>query len=364
MKEKKWHYRLMVIGLIILTGLYGCKQEKSKSDMQAGKDEGTEKRIRLVRDDAHNKVSVLIEGKLFTAYLYPDNVKKPILYPLITPQGSNITRKFPLGPSVGERVDHPHQVGVWFNYGDVNGLDFWNNSDSLKPEIKEHSGTIVHKDILNMEDGDDRARLEVAMDWIAPNGEVLLQENTTFIFQGRDDEYSIDRITKLTAPDKKVIFKDNKEGMLGIRVARELEHPSDKPDIFTDANGIPTAVPVLDNQGVNGNYVNSEGIQGNDVWAKRSDWVNLTSTIGDEKISLVILDHSENVGYPTYWHARGYGLFAANPLGQEVFSDGKERLNLTLQSGEDVTFKYRIIVASKDMGKSDLDSRFTQFSKE
>ncbi|HUH48037.1 MAG TPA: DUF6807 family protein [Arenibacter sp.] len=78
----------------------------------------------------------------------------------------------------------------------------------------------------------------------------------------------------------------------------------------------------------------------------------------------MILDHKENVGYPTYWHARGYGLFAANPLGQEIFSNGKESLNLTLEPGEDVTFKHRIIVASQNLGKSELDSRFIQFSKE
>src|SRR5690554_1328748 len=200
MRDKKWRFPLAMIGLIILTGLYGCKQEKNKSGIQSDTDRETEKRIQLVRDDAHNKVSVMIEGELFTAYLYPDNIKKPILYPLITPDGSNITRKFPLEPSVGERVDHPHHVGVWFNYGDVNGLDFWNNSDSIKLEKRAHSGTIIHKDILNMEDGDEQARLEVAMDWIAPDGEVLLNENTIFIFKGRNDEYSIDRITKLTAP--------------------------------------------------------------------------------------------------------------------------------------------------------------------
>ncbi|HUH47806.1 MAG TPA: DUF6807 family protein, partial [Arenibacter sp.] len=103
MKTMKWRFPLAIIGLIILTGLYACKQEKNKSatpDM----DKDTEKRIQLVRDDANNKVSVLIEGKLFTAYHYPDNIKKPILYPLITPEGSNVTRKFPLEPSVGERV--------------------------------------------------------------------------------------------------------------------------------------------------------------------------------------------------------------------------------------------------------------------
>ncbi|GGW46564.1 hypothetical protein GCM10007383_33500 [Arenibacter certesii] len=323
-----------------------------------------EKRIQLIRDDAEKKVSVMIDGKLFTAYRYPKNIKKPILYPLITPAGSKVTRKYPLEPSVGERVDHPHQVGVWFNYGNVNGLDFWNNSDSIKVEKRNLYGTIIHKNILEMEDGDDQGLLKVAMDWISPKGEVLLTENTTFIFRRTEAEYSIDRITNLGAPNGEVLFKDNKEGVLGIRVARELEHPSDKPDIFTDTNGLPTAVPVLNNDGVNGKYFNSEGIEGNDCWGKRSNWVNLTSTIGDEKISLVIMDHKNNPGYPTYWHARGYGLFAANPLGQEVFSDGKESLNLSLQQGEDVTFKHRIIVASKNLGKSELDAQFSKFLQE
>ncbi|MCM4166803.1 hypothetical protein DHD08_03805 [Arenibacter sp. H213] len=350
--------------LLLFLGSISCKQKKAEATNLLEVGTNKEKRIQLVRDDTQKKVSVMIDGKLFTAYRYPNTIKKPILYPLITPNGTNITRKFPLEPSVGERVDHPHQVGLWFNYGDVNGLDFWNNSDSIKVEESHQYGTIVHKQILDMEDGDDKAKLKVTMDWISSKGEVLLTENTTFIFRGKANEYSIDRITNLSAANGKVDFKDNKEGVLGIRVARELEHPSDKPDIFTDANGLPTAVPVLNNDGVNGNYINSEGMEGNDCWGKRSNWVNLTSTIRDEKISLVILDHKKNVGYPTYWHARGYGLFAANPLGQEIFSNGKEKLNLSLKQGEDVTFKHRIIVASKNLEKSEIDSQFSEFSKE
>ena len=202
------------------------------------------------------------------------------------------------------------------------------------------------------------------MDWVAPDGKVLLNENTTFIFQGGDNSYSIDRITELTAPTEDVLFKDNKEGMLGIRVTRELEHPSDKPDIFTDANGNPTTVAVLNNKGVNGLYVNAEGVEGLDTWGKRSNWINLTSTIGEEAISLVIFDHPENVGYPTYWHSRGYGLFAANPLGQEVFSEGTESLNFELKKGESTTFKHRILVASTELDKAALDTEFEAFSKD
>ncbi|WP_205164593.1 MULTISPECIES: PmoA family protein [Arenibacter] len=351
-------------GALALVFMASCKQAKTDKTADSNNETKAEKRIKLVSNYLEKKVDVFIDGNLFTSYIYPTNIKKPVLYPLITPKGTKITRKYPLEPSVGERVDHPHHVGVWFNYGDVNGLDFWNNSDSIKVEKRGSYGTIVHKEIVDMEDGNEEARLKVAMDWISAEGKVLLKENTTFVFRGDQDEYSIDRITNLSAPNEKVVFKDNKEGVLGIRVTRELEHPSNKPDIFTDSNGIPTGVPVLNNEGVNGNYINSENIEGDDCWGKRSNWVNLRSNIGEEKISLAILDHTSNAGYPTYWHTRGYGLFAANPLGQEVFSDGKETLNLTLNQGEDVTFKHRIVVASKNLGKVELDSEFSDFSKQ
>ncbi len=325
-------------------------------------EEKTEKRIQLVRDDAQRKVDVLIGGKHFTSYVYTDNIKKPVLYPLITPNGTKITRKFPLEPSTGERVDHPHHVGVWFNYGDVNGLDFWNNSDSIKVNQRDKYGTIVHKSIENITNGDDQAELEVSSNWVAPDGNVLLEEKTTFVFKGNENQYSVDRLTTLKAM-KEVAFKDNKEGVLGIRVTRALEHPSDEPGIFTDANGLPSDIPVLNNEGVMGKYINSEGIQGTDCWGIRSNWVNLTATIKKEAISLVIMDHPTNVGYPTYWHARGYGLFAANPLGQSVFSNGKEKLNYKLARGESTTFKHHIVVASSHLKKETLDSGFTQFSK-
>ncbi|SDM02682.1 Methane oxygenase PmoA [Kriegella aquimaris] len=349
--------------LAVAMVLVSCKDGAKKEASTMSEAEPASKRIQLVSNEADRSVEVMIDGKHFTSYIYPKNIKKPVLYPLITPQGTKITRKFPLEPSVGERVDHPHHVGVWFNYGDVNGLDFWNNSDSIKVAEREHYGTIIHKSIDKITEGDDEASLDVTMDWVAPDGKVLLKENTTFIFKGEGDVFSIDRITRLTAQDEKVTFKDNKEGMLGIRTTRELEHPSDKPGVFTDANGIATKVEALDNKGVNGNYLNAEGIEGEDTWAKRSNWVNLRSKIGDEDISLVILDNKSNVGYPTYWHSRGYGLFAANPLGQAVFSDGKEVLNFELDKGESTTFKHRIIVASKNLDKTDLDSRFEAFSK-
>ncbi len=321
-----------------------------------------ENRIQLIPNEDEKKVDVFVEGKFFTSYIYPNTIKKPVLYPLITPDGTKITRNYPLEPSIGERVDHPHHVGLWFNYGDVNGLDFWNNSDAIPEEKRAGYGTIVHRLVNGIHSGENEGRLEVTMDWVSPIGQVLLKENTTFVFKAQDKSYSIERITKLTAQNETVYFNDNKEGMIGIRVIRALEHPSTQPEIFTDANGNPTEVKIMNNEGVNGNYINAEGIEGKDCWGKRSNWVNLRSKVGKEDISLVILDHKSNVGYPTYWHARDYGLFAANPLGQKVFSGGKNELNFNLEKGESVVFKHEIIVASKTFNKAELDTKFETFS--
>ena len=352
-----------IVLVIVFSIFYACSSERQGAQEEhLAEEEMPKDRIELVRDDAGKKVNVLIDGKLFTAYQYPDNIMKPVLYPLVTPEGTTITRKFPMEKGEGERVDHPHHAGVWFNYGDVNGLDFWNNSEAIPAEKKDKYGTIVHKEVMSMADGDDVATLQTGMDWVAPDGKVLLKETTQFVFGVNDDYRFIDRFTTLTAQGETVNFEDNKEGVLGIRVTRALEHPSDKEEIFTDANGNPTDVAVLNNEGVNGKYVSSEGVEGVDVWGKRADWVNLTSSIGAEQISLVILDHPKNVGYPTYWHARGYGLFAANPLGQKVFSKGEEELKFKLAAGEEVTFRHRIIVASKNLDKAALDAAFQNFA--
>ena len=341
-----------------------CSPQKGSED-NSKSDAMVANKIELVRNDAEKKVDVFIEGELFTSYIYPSSIKKPVLYPLTTSKGTKITRGFPLENIPGERVDHPHHVGMWFNYGDVNGLDFWNNSDSIKADRRDRYGTIVHKEITNVESGNEKAELSVVMNWNTPSGETLLVENTTFIFRAEGDERSIDRITKLTALEKEVDFKDNKEGVFAIRVTRALEHPTEKPEIFTDANGNATEVEVVNNEGVNGWYYNSNGDEGGDCWGKRAEWVNLTSTIGDEDISLVIMDHPENVGYPTYWHARTYGLFSANPLGQAVFSEGKDVLELKLAPNASTTWKHRVLIVSgSKLNKEILDGKFKAFSAE
>jgi len=319
-------------------------------------------RVDVVRKDAERRVDILVDGKPFTSYIWPATLKKPVLYPIRTARGTLVTRGFPLEPRAGERVDHPHHVGLWFNYGDVNGIDFWNNSDAIPAEQRPKMGTIVHREVRAAKGGADRGELVTASDWLMPDGSVVLNQETTYGFAAKDAIRTITLLITLTARDKPVSFTDNKEGVLGLRVTRALEEPTDKPEVFTDAAGRPTTVPSMDNTGVNGVYLTSAGKKGSAVWGTRGKWCALSGTVGNEPVAVAIFDHPQNPGYPTYWHARGYGLFAANPLGQKALSDGKETLNFALRPKQAATFRYRIDITSGTPTASNLEAAWTAWS--
>ncbi len=315
------------------------------------------------------KIDIKIGGNYFTSYFFPGEsvLKKAVLFPIVSSRGTTITRGYPISPRAGERVDHPHHVGMWLNYEDVNGFDYWNNSNNIVSTLQNHKmGTIFHEKILSKKVINNVGELVVTANWNDNDGKgsTVLNEKTTYKFSGTKDLRIIDRITHLTANSDVVTFKDVKDGMFAIRVARQLELPSNKPDVFTDAHGVETKVPQMDNTGVSGNYISSEGISGEAVWSTRAKWMNLQGKMDNHDINVAILDHPLNISYPSYWHARGYGLFAVNPLGVKVFSNGKNELNYTLKKGETLTFRYRTIIADKTLSKEELDKLQEEFAKE
>jgi len=318
--------------------------------------------ISVTVDEQGRRVDIAVDGAPFTSYIWPTRLAKPVLYPLRTAQGTIITRGYPLEPRPGERVDHPHHAGMWLNYESVNGLDFWNNSEAIPPKDAPKMGTIQQRAILSAHGGTQQGELEVEADWLTYDKKVLLKEHTRFVFRGGPGFRSVDRITTLQAQDGKVVFADAKDGMLGLRVVRALEAPSDQAEVFTDASGRATSVAKLDNTGVNGVYLTSDGVQGEAAWGTRGRWCNLSGKLGAEPVTISILDHPLNPGFPTYWHARGYGLFAANPLGQKVFSNGKEALNLTLAPHQSVTFRYRVLISSQIMTREGTESAYKDFA--
>ena len=314
-------------------------------------------KVEFKADPANKKVEVFIGGKFFTAFIYPDNMEKQSLFPILSASGKTITRGYPLTPRPFERTDHPHHVGLWFNFGDVNGLDFWNNSFAIKTADKPKYGTIKFKKIVAQDA--KKGELVVSADWVDNEGKLLLTEETTYKFSGKDNMRIIERTSKLKAAQQ-VTIKENKEGLIGLRVDRAFEEPATKPDKFLDANGIETLVPVLNNEGVNGVYRNAAGIKGGDVWGKRSPWVALRANKEGEVITIVIIDHPKNPNYPAWSHARGYGLFATNNFGGRAFDKDAAEVKEVMAPGQQLVLKHQVVIGG-DLSDSDINAMAKKF---
>jgi hypothetical protein len=308
--------------------------------------------VAVIPDTSKHKVTITVNGKPFTSFVYTDTLEKPVLYPIYAGNGEAITRGFPWQPQPNDPTDHPHHIGLWFNYERVNGLDFWNNSYAIAADKKKNYGWIKTTGILTAESG-EQGKLVYTANWVNQQQVVLLNEKTTYFFGQENNERIIDRVTELKA-EQDVAFPDAKDGVLGLRVAHELELPITQTKEYKDAQGNITRVMAAKDATVTGNYLTSAGKEGDAAWGTRGEWCMLYGRKGNDTISIAIIDHPKNPGYPTYWHARNYGLFAANPLGQKVFSEGKENLNFHLKKGQTVVFRYRVVIAT---GKTRLDRK-------
>jgi Methane oxygenase PmoA len=319
--------------------------------------------IKIVKDQKDKKINILVGDKLFTSFLYPDTLEKPVLYPVYTVEGTDVTRGFPLHPKTGDPTDHPHHIGIWFNYENVNGLDFWNNSYAIPKEKKNLYGWIKTDRILETTSG-SKGILSYQANWTNQKNETLLEETTRFEFSQMGHKRIIDRITVLKA-NTEVNFADAKDGLLGLRLAHELQIPTTQDQKFTDDKGNVTIVKGGTDNTANGNYITSEGKQGDDAWSTRAAWCKVYGKMGNDSVSIVIIDHPKNPNYPTFWHARGYGLFAANPLGEKIFTNGKSEKNLKLKKGESVTFRYRIVIDNdvRSISTENINKLAAEFAK-
>jgi len=320
--------------------------------------------VKIRKVNGENKINIYIGGKLFTSFLYPDTLEKPVLYPVYTADEIMVTRGFPIDPLPGESKDHPHHLGIWFNFENVNGLDFWNNSYAIPKVKRSKYGWIRTGKIVEIKNG-KKGILSYHANWTNQQNKVLLEENTKIEFSGSANRRIIDRVTVLKA-DTVVTFTDAKDGMLGIRLARALQMPvTNVQPADLEKVKIAGAKDLADTKPT-GNYITSEGKEGDDAWSSRARWCKVYGKIGKDSVSIAIIDHPKNVNYPTFWHARGYGLFAANPLGERIFTNGKSYKDLQLKKGDSVIFLFRIVIdeGAKTISSDTLNRMADEFAEE
>jgi hypothetical protein len=349
--------RLIFPTLVSLLILSSCQQPNEKEA-----DGNSSDYVSIIENDSLNRLDIFIDNKFFTSYLYTDSIlRKPVLFPLHTASDKRITRGYPFAPNAGERTDHPHHYGLWFNHGDVNGVDFWNSSVTSK-NSKARYGRINHTKFLKIESGDSGS-LEVEKEWRNEIDQLILTERTQYVFSGTDEMRVITHTSTLRAPEVDVLFKDSKEGMFAMRVRRELEIPSNEPTKLLNRNLELADSAVVDQQSVSGRYRNSDGLEGYPaVWGKRAKWMQLSGIVDDDTVSVCIFDHPDNVNHPPHWMARDYGLYGVNPLGSNMYTAGKEQLNFNLKKGDSITFKHQVVIVDgMDPSLDEIDSWYNKF---
>jgi hypothetical protein len=348
--------RTITTGVLTLVLSLLCLNLKSQS--------GNEKGVKLIDEPDKKQTDVFINGSLFTSFHYSEAIEKTFLFPVYSPDGSVITRGYPIEPRKGERIDHPHHIGIWFNHGNVNGLDFWNNSSAIPQDQKDLYGHIVYQR-TNVIAGGRKGILEVFQNWEDNKGNILLTEKVRYVFKGDKNSRTIDHISTLTAVNGPVIFGDSKEGLFAIRVDRAFEMPSTESLIFTDDKGNPTEVKAIDNKGVTGMYLSNMGSKGDAVWGTRNAWVILSGVKNKVPISMAIFDNPKNPGFPAYAHARSYGLFSLNNFGQNSYDPKKEKRSFTIKKGESVTIYHRFYVQSgSELTPEKANKIFKEFERE
>jgi hypothetical protein len=291
-----------------------------------------------ITQQGNQKISVEIDGKPFTDFYIGPESKKPYLYPLRTADGKIVTRGFPMDPTIpGEAHDHPHHRGVWFTHGDVNGYNFWATEDSQEATGKG-KGTVALVSVGKLVSGKKSGSIDATFAWKTPTGEVLLREERRITFYSDPSLRTVDFDITLV-PQRDVTFGDTKEGTFAMRLAAPLEETQPK-DI---------AEPKR-----TGRMVNAQNKSGEkNVWGKRSEWVDYSGQIDERTVGVAILDHPSNPRHPAYWHARGYGLFAANVFGQHDFENDKSRDgSLTIRPGQPLRFRYRVVIHPGDSNQA------------
>jgi hypothetical protein len=282
----------------------------------------------------HKGRNILVrrDDKLWTELHIDDARNKPFFFPLVGPTGDSYTRAYPMMMVPGEDRDHPHQKSWWFTHGNVDGVDFWSEGDKF--------GTIRQTAVREVVSGPVLGRLRSRNEWIAPGGGKLCGDERTITFYRTSRTRVIDFEIAITATDGPATFRDTKEGMFGLRVASTM-------DVDKKAGG---------------KITNAEGLTDEKAWGQASAWVDYVGPVNGKLVGIAVLNHPQSFRFPTTWHVRTYGLFAANPFGWHDFGKPAQG-DHTIPRGQKIAFGYRVILHEGDTESASLPRLFTAFAQ-
>ncbi len=294
-----------------------------------------------------DKIEVSIDGQPFTTYYFDRSTAKPYLMPLRTASGAVVTRGFPVGNDVSAGNPkassfEPHQRPLYFGHGDIDGLDFW-QEEVFDKYYTDHGhqayGHVVLKKLDAPSADQSSGRIQARFTLNSPHDRVIGEETQSFAFSGDAQTRVIDCEITLEATAGPLDFGDTKEGTFAIRLAPEL------------------SAPLV-------HMTNSSGAEGEKaIWGKPADWVDYSGTISGNPVGVAIFDSPKSFRHPTTWHARAYGLFAANPFGiREFTKDPAKDGAWTVPEGKSIVFRYRVLIHEGDFSKDRIREAYEKYA--
>lgn len=281
---------------------------------------------------------VKIDGELFAEYLTKSG-HQPAVWPVIGPTGQPMTRSYPAGPLLpGEMDDHPHHHSIWFTHGDVNRRDFWRSNEESR-----QNNQIQHREFAEMSSHGDTATIVTRNDWIA-DGKKICEDERTLVFGADDTGRWIDFTVRLKATEGDVTLGETKEGTFGVRVNAPLTVDSQR----------------------GARIVNSRGQVDEKAWGQFAEWVDDYGPVEGEVVGIAMFSHPQNFRHPTRWHARNYGLLAANPFGDAEFGPDPsqpEQGAVTIPEGEELVLRYRVLLHKGTPQEADVAAAFAEFAR-
>ncbi len=298
-----------------------------------------------------NQIVVIVGGQPFTTYYFTPESPKPYLHPLRSARGIVVTRGFPMRNDIaGESRDHPHHRALFFAHGDINGIDFWtegkpaSNAQTVKGVYYSSEdlpkGRTVFRKVEEIASGPDSGSLRAVFELVGPDGTGIATETQGYTFRGDESTRTIDcEFTIRADRGGAVKMGDTKEGTFAIRVVKALEEPAAR-------------------------MLNSNGGAGEkEIWGKRADWVDYSGVVDGERLGIAIFDYPSNPKHPTFWHARGYGLFAVNPFGEHDFYNDRSRDgSIALRPGEALTLRYRVLIHHGDAAEAKVAEAYREYA--
>jgi len=296
--------------------------------------------VRVEKKADADVVEVYIYDKLFTAYHYGPELKKPFLWPVNSLDDIPVTRDYPMVegnvPKFAE--DHHHHKSWWASYGDVAGADCW---------MEEEGSGLQKTNEVTFGSGDAYGWIHAKNTWTKADGTPVVSEEREYRFYAGEEEARLTDMRVTFKADKDaVLFKDTKEGgICAVRMRPELSY---KNGIITNALG---------------------DVGEEKVWGKPAAWCDYSGPIeGHGKRGLTIMDNPGNLRHPTSWHVRKYGLMGANPFGYSHFIEMDYNKGLipdngdyTIEPGKELTFNYRVYVHSGDATDAKVADRYADY---